>query len=507
MHGSSDAVKNKVSTFGVTGMSCASCAGIVEDALRSLPGVRSASVNLATEKAHIVYDPTVTSPASIRSSVIDAGYDIAVSDITLAIGGMSCATCARTIEIALFSMDGVFSANKKLATDSVKVVFDPDSVTLGSIKKKITDAGYEVIAGTGQDEGGARERERWHQRNLLIFALSLSVPIFLLMLAFDLFGLGATLGITGSEGLVLFVLATPVQFIAGHQFYVGTYKAIRNGRANMDMLIAIGSSAAYFYGAAVVFFPELITTHDTYFDTSSLIISLILLGKYLESKAKRTTSLAVRGLLELQPRTARAIKDGKEVEVPIEDLDVGDIIIVRPGEKVPTDGTVMDGYSAIDESMITGESIPNEKHTGSSVIGGSINKNGVLKIRATKVGKDTALSQIIKLVEDAQASKAPIQRYADRVSSWFVPAVMTIASISFLVWYLYAYSAWDRGPILHLLIDGLHRGTRDIVPLRARSSDPHRDNGRYWQRGRERDLDKERRGPRGCRKDRHDGPR
>lgn len=265
------------------------------------------------------------------------------------------------------------------------------------------------------------------------------------MLAFDLFGLGATLGITGSEGLVLFVLATPVQFIAGHQFYVGTYKAIRNGRANMDMLIAIGSSAAYFYGAAVVFFPELITTHDTYFDTSSLIISLILLGKYLESKAKRTTSLAVRGLLELQPRTARAIKDGKEVEVPIEDLDVGDIIIVRPGEKVPTDGTVIDGYSAIDESMITGESIPNEKHTGSSVIGGSINKNGVLKIRATKVGKDTALSQIIKLVEDAQASKAPIQRYADRVSSWFVPAVMTIASISFLVWYLYAYSALGIG--------------------------------------------------------------
>ena len=172
---------------------------------------------------------------------------------------------------------------------------------------------------------------------------------------------------------------------------------------------------------------------------------MILLGKYLESRAKRRTSLAVRGLLELQPRTARIIKEGKEVEVPIEDLDVGDIIIVRPGERVPTDGTVIDGYSAIDESMITGESIPNEKHTGSSVIGGSINKNGVLRIRAIKVGRDTALSQIIKLVEDAQASKAPIQRYADRVSSWFVPAVIAIASISFLVWYLYAYSALGSG--------------------------------------------------------------
>ncbi len=262
----------------------------------------------------------------------------------------------------------------------------------------------------------------------------------LLMIGFDIFGLAGTLGIEGWEGYILFALATPVQFIAGHQFYIGTYYALRNRRANMDTLIALGSSAAYFYSVVVVFLPDLIPLHPhTYFDTSAMIISLILFGKYLEAKAKGRTSQAIRALVGLQARTARIMQDGREVEVPVETVKVDDLFIVRPGEKIATDGEIVDGTSAVDESMITGESIPVEKGTGDAVIGGSINKNGLLKVRATRIGKDTALAQIIRLVEDAQASKAPIQRYADGVSAWFVPAVIAIALVSFLVWYLYAY--------------------------------------------------------------------
>jgi Cu+-exporting ATPase len=260
------------------------------------------------------------------------------------------------------------------------------------------------------------------------------------MIGFDIFGLAGTLGIEGWEGYILFALATPVQFIAGHQFYIGTYYALRNRRANMDTLIALGSSAAYFYSVVVVFLPDLIPLHPhTYFDTSAMIISLILFGKYLEAKAKGRTSQAIRALVGLQARTARIMQDGREVEVPVETVKVDDLFIVRPGEKIATDGEIVDGTSAVDESMITGESIPVEKGTGDAVIGGSINKNGLLKVRATRIGKDTALAQIIRLVEDAQASKAPIQRYADGVSAWFVPAVIAIALVSFLVWYLYAY--------------------------------------------------------------------
>jgi len=301
-----------------------------------------------------------------------------------------------------------------------------------------------------------REREQRRQLILLVFSLALSVPIMVLMLGFDFLGWADALGIAGFEGYLLFAMATPVQFIAGYQFYVGTYYALRNRRANMDTLIALGSSAAYFYSVVVVFLPSLIPFHHhTYFDTSAMIISLILFGKYLESKAKGRTSQAIRKLIGLQARTARVLRDGKEVEVPVELLKVDELFVVRPGEKVATDGTVEEGASAVDESMITGESIPVDKTPGSSVVGGSINKNGVLTVRATRVGKDTALAQIIRLVEDAQSSKAPIQRYTDNVSAWFVPAVITIATAAFLVWYLYAYGALvggDEGFVFSLII-------------------------------------------------------
>jgi Cu+-exporting ATPase len=419
----------------------------VEGAIHELPGVKEAAVNLATEKARVVYDPALVDPDKIRSAVKEAGYDLAVDQVTIGIKGMVCASCASVIEESLMALDGVFSANVNLATEKATVRYNPEQVTLEGIKAAIVDAGYEVIeAETLDTEMAERGKEQRRQLVLLVFSLALSIPIMVLMIGFDYFGWTDALGIMGYEGYLLFAMATPVQFIAGYQFYIGTYYALRNRRANMDTLIAMGSSAAYFYSVVVVFLPSLIPFHQhTYFDTSAMIISLILFGKYLEAKAKGRTSQAIRKLIGLQARTARVLRNGKEEEVPVEMLKVDDVFVVRPGEKIATDGTVEEGVSAVDESMITGESIPVDKSSGSTVVGGSINKNGALRVRATRVGKDTALAQIIKLVEDAQSSKAPIQRYADNVSAWFVPAVITIATVSFLVWILYAYGALVGG--------------------------------------------------------------
>ncbi len=438
-------------------MTCASCAGTVEDAIGKLPGVIEAPVNLATEKARVVYDPSLVDPSKIAAAVQKAGYDVAVDQVTLGIKGMVCASCAGIIEDVLTAMEGVLSASVNLATEKAMVRFNPEMVTLEAIKAAIVNAGYEVLESETLDtEMAEREKEQKRQLTLLVFSLALSVPIMVLMIGFDFFGWGAALGISGFENLLLFIMATPVQFIAGFQFYLGTYYALKNRRANMDTLIAMGSSAAYFYSVAVVFFPSLIPFHHhTYFDSSAMIISLILFGKYLEAKAKGRTSQAIRKLVGLQARTARVVRDGAEIEVPVELLKVDDLFIVRPGEKIATDGTVEDGSSAVDESMITGESIPIDKTSGSPVVGGSINKNGVLKVRATKVGKDTALAQIIRLVEDAQSSKAPIQRYADSVSAWFVPAVIVIATVAFFIWYLYAYGVLvggDEGFVFSLIL-------------------------------------------------------
>jgi len=445
----------RTASFGVSGMTCASCAGTVEGAIGELPGVEKASVNLVTEKARVVYDPFKVTPADIQKAVREAGYDVVVEQATIGIKGMTCASCAGIIEDALKDVEGVVSASVNLATEKAFVTYDPSVATLEALKAAIVDAGYEVIEGEATESA---EREVAHRKQLylLVFSLALSMPVMLLMIGFDYFGLASTLGIVGWEGYLLFALATPVQFIAGYQFYVGTYYALRNRRANMDTLIALGSSAAYFYSVVVVFLPHLIPFHHhTYFDTSAMIISLILFGKYLEAKAKGRTSQAIRALIGLQARTARVIRNGEEVEVPVETIKVDDLFLVRPGEKIATDGVVTDGGSAVDESMITGESIPVEKGPGSTVIGGSINKNGVLTVRATRIGKDTALAQIIRLVEDAQASKAPIQRYADNVSAWFVPAVIAIALVSFLVWYLVAYDAFvggEEGFVFSLII-------------------------------------------------------
>jgi len=414
----------------ITGMTCATCAGAVEGALKARHGVSRATVNLAAEKATVEYDPAVVGEKDLLRAIEDAGYGVAINEAVFDITGMTCATCARTIEEALIGLDGVVSASVNLATERATARYDPEMITIAGLKKAISDAGYQAVP-LGDSHGDtvkeAREREGRRLRILLIFSFVLAVPTFILSMAipFEM----------STNNWILLALATPVQLIAGWQFYVGAYKAIRNRRANMDVLIVLGTSAAYIYSLLVTVAPG-VFDGEVYFDTAALIISIVLLGRYFEARAKGRTSEAIKKLMDLRPSTATVIVDSREVELPIEDVEVGHTVVVRPGEKIPVDGLVIDGVSAVDESMLTGESMPVDKKPGDQVSGATINKDGYLKFRATKVGKDTVLSQIIRLVEQAQGSKAPIQRLADSVAAVFVPAVLAVATLAFLGWYL-----------------------------------------------------------------------
>ncbi len=434
--------KRKSASFPVTGMTCATCAGTIADSLSELEGVLQADVNLATERASVTFDPEKVDVAKMRKAVEDAGYGVILNELTLSIGGMSCASCVNTVEEAVGELDGVLSASVNLVTEKLTVRYDPQRIRIAQIKKAVVDAGYEVIEALTLDlEKEMREKETLRQKRLLLLSLVLAIPTMVIMLIMDFTDLWHHFLMEWGN-LIMFALATPVQFIAGYQFYIGAYKALRNRTANMDTLIAVGTSAAYFYSVAVIFAPGLVTLDHVYFDSSAMIIALILFGKYLEAKAKGSTSEAIKRLMGLQAKTARVLREGQEVEMVVDDLDVGDVMIVRPGEKIPTDGVVVDGRSSVDESIITGESLPVSKKEGSDVIGATINGSGLLRVRATKVGKDTALAQIVKLVEDAQVAKAPIQRLADRVAAVFVPAVITIALVAFFVWYFLGVSAF-----------------------------------------------------------------
>jgi len=353
---------------------------------------------------------------------------------SISISGMHCAACAQRIEKAIKKLNGVSSVNVNLATDKASVEFDEDIVSREKIEKTIEDTGYKVVReettvnGQMSEHHGmsVREHEVMTLRRLFLLSLVLSLPIFVLSFP-EWFGVIV-------PNIVLLALATPVQFIVGYRFYQGTYTALKSGSASMDTLIAVGTSAAYIYSAVVTLIPGF--GDYVYFDSAALIITFIILGKWLEAITKGRASEAIKKLMGLQPKTAIVVRKGKEIQIPIEDIMVGDIIVVKPGQKVPVDGTVIDGQSSVDESMVTGESIPVEKNKGDTVIGGTINKHGSFKFKATKVGKDTVLAQIIKLVEEAQGSKAPIQRLADTVSGYFVPAVILIAIFSFVAWYI-----------------------------------------------------------------------
>jgi Cu+-exporting ATPase len=428
----------------VTGMTCANCALTIERSLGKTQGVKEARVNLASEKAVISYDPSLVRGEGLVGSIRDAGYDVATGTIDLPITGMSCANCVQNVERALRKVDGVLRADVNLASERATVEYLPSVVTLEGLKKAIEDAGYGVIIVEGEVqaedvEARAREEEIRRQRHLLIVGLLFTIPTFVLSMGIDL---GLVPHFQWSK-YVLLALATPVQFYVGRQFYRGTWKSLKQRSAGMDTLIAMGSSAAYFYSLAATF---LISGH-VYYETAAMIITLIILGKYLEARAKGRTSEAMKRLLGLRPKTARVIRDGQERDVPVEEVLVGDLVVVRPGEKIPVDGTVVDGRSSVDESMITGESLPVAKEVGDEVIGATINKAGSFKFSATKVGKDTVLAQIVRLVEQAQGSKAPVQRLADKVAGVFVPAVIGAAVLTFLAWFVIGGAGLERSLI------------------------------------------------------------
>lgn len=416
-------------TMEIKGMTCAACATRIEKGLKRMEGVVEAQVNLARERASVVYDGDRVSPVEVAAKVRDLGYDVVTEKVELEIRGM---TCATRIEKGLSRLDGVVRANINLATERGTVEYNPAVTDVAEILKKVKDLGYEASPREEREEGlDPREKEIRVQKRRFFVAAAFSTPLLWSM--FHLWGpLSALVPDFLMNGYVQLLLATPVQFYTGWTFYRGAWKNLKNGSANMDVLVAMGTSAAYFYSL------YLLLTGGTafYFETSAIIITLILLGKLLEAVAKGRTSEAIKKLMGLRAKTAVVIRDGRETEIPVDEVEVGDLIRVRPGEKIPVDGVVVEGQSAVDESMLTGESIPVDKKPGDEVIGATINKHGTLIFRATKVGKETALAQIIRVVEEAQGAKAPIQRLADHISGVFVPVVVLIAIGTFLLWYV-----------------------------------------------------------------------
>lgn len=423
----------------ITGMTCAACATRIEKGLNKMDGVEGVSVNLALEKSSIKYDPSKLSEADFEKKIEALGYGIVKQKAEFDITGMTCAACSARIEKGLNKMAGVANANVNLALEKATIEFNPSAVTIADIIAKVEKLGFG--AHQQQDEKEPvdhREQAIKKQQNKFIFSAILSLPLLWTMVGHFSFTSFLYVPELLMNPWVQMVLATPVQFIIGKQFYVSAYKALRNGSANMDVLVVMGTSAAYFYSV----YQAIITAGTNhgphlYFETSAVLITLILLGKLFEAKAKGRSSEAIKKLMGLQAKTAIVLRDGIEKEIPLEEVVIGDTILVKPGEKIPVDGEVLEGTTAIDESMLTGESLPVDKVSGDVLYGSTINKNGFIKMTATKVGRDTALAQIIKVVEDAQGSKAPIQRLADQISGVFVPIVVAIAAITFLVWILW----------------------------------------------------------------------
>ncbi|MVB13040.1 Copper-exporting P-type ATPase [Caprobacter fermentans] len=430
-------------TIKISGMSCAACATRIEKGLRRVDGVKSANVNLAMERATVEYDDGEVDPERLDGTVEKLGYSV-IRDperqsgkTVLNITGMSCAACSARIEKKLSRMEGVKNAGVNLTTEKATVEFDPDAVKISDLVGAVESLGYgaEQAEEVSKDhEREAREKEVNSLKYSLIASVILSSPLLLAMI-FSMTGLHAPLL---QNQYFQLIVATPVQFVIGFRYYRNAYYALRSGSANMDVLIAMGTSAAYFFSLYNVFFeaPAANGHKDLYFEAAAVVITLILLGKYFEAVAKGKTSEAIKKLMGLQAKTARVIRDGKEADIPVEEVRIGERIIVRPGERIPVDGKIVEGSSSIDESMLTGESIPVEKKPGDLCIGATVNKYGTFTFEASLIGRDTVLAQIVKMVEDAQGSKAPIQKIADRVSGVFVPTVIGIAVVTFLAWFL-----------------------------------------------------------------------
>lgn len=425
-------------TIPVTGMTCANCALNIERGVKRLEGVQDARVNFASEQAAVSFDPQQLRIRDVVEKINKSGYGVSTAKIELPLTGMTCANCALNIERTLNKkVSGVVTATVNFASERASIEYVPAVSTLDDIIAAIEKAGYGAIppqADTDEAdvEQRARDAEIKDQTRKFAVGVVFALPLFALSMARD-FGLIGTWSHAAWVNWLFWALATPVQFYTGKDYYLGGFKSLVNKSANMDVLVALGSSVAYFYSVAVLLFPEF--GDHVYFETAAVIITLIKLGKMLESRTKGKTGGAIRKLIGLRPKTATIVVNGDEKEIPLARVSVGNTVIVRPGEKIPVDGYVLEGQSAVDESMLTGEPIPVDKLVGDTVVGGTINGEGFLKFNATRVGKETVLAQIIRLVQEAQGSKAPIQALADKVAAVFVPTVMALAGIVFILWW------------------------------------------------------------------------
>ncbi len=426
---SAEAIETDRTSLDVTGMTCANCAGRVERAVAALPGVASAEVNLALERLDVVAVAGAQSAASVAEAVRGAGYGVRQAETRLAVGAMTCASCAGTVEKTLAALPGVLSAEVNLATETALVRYLPGAVSPPEIAAATAAAGYpstviEDGAAAAADDGDAARRDRIE----LAIAAALSIPLAAPM-AIGLFGTMAHWPVW-----VEILLATPVQFWIGRRFYVGAWRALKARSGNMDQLVALGSTAAYAFSLWMALTMGAAATGHLYFEASAVIITLVLTGKFLESRAKRSAAAALRELMSLRPERATLLRAGAEVEVPVAEVRIGDVVVARPGERLAVDGEIIRGESELDESLLTGESLPVTRRKGDRVAAGSLNGAGLIRIRADRIGRDTTLARIARMVEQAQTGKAPIQRLVDRISGVFVPVVIAIAVVTFAVW-------------------------------------------------------------------------
>ncbi|MDD1634154.1 MAG: heavy metal translocating P-type ATPase [Methanomicrobiales archaeon] len=413
-------------------MTCATCAVTIEKSLQGVEGVGKAEVNLGRETARVEYDPSRVKAEDLQKAVEEAGYQVVPERVTIKIGGMTCATCVETNEAALKALDGVLSATVNLGSERAYVTYNPSLVGIPEMRRAIEEAGYQYLGIEGEDtadlEREAREKDLRDKRNRIIVGFGVSIPLMILMylphvhlpIPMSLFMLVVTL-------LPFIYLSYPI--------FLAAYRALKNRVLNMDVMYAMGIGVAY--GASVLGTFSIVLTEDfMFYETALMLAAFLMLGRYLEARAKGRTSDAIRKLVALAPKTATIVREDREVEVPLPDVQAGDVVVVKPGEKVPVDGEVLDGESSVDESMISGEPLPVLKRKGMQVVGGTMNQNGVIRFRATRVGKETFLARIIHLVDEAQGSKPPVQRIADRAVTYFIPVVLAIAIGSFLLWYL-----------------------------------------------------------------------
>lgn len=420
-----------IQQFQVKGMTCAACSNRVEKGLNDLTNVK-ATVNFATEKAHVEYDPKKISFAQIEQKIQSLGYDIILDEAQLDIIGMTCAACSGRIERVLNRDPRIESATVNLALETGTIRYNPEEISIEEITEKIRNIGFDAVP---KETNAPREKDDETEKKKRQLLLSIMLTFPLLWTMFSHFSFTSFIYVPPIllNPYVQWAIATPVQFIIGANFYKGAYYSLKNKSANMDVLVALGTSAAYFYSVYLVFQDP---SHGLYFETSAMLITLILLGKYFEAKAKGRSSDAIRSLIQMQPTTATLIRNGKHIEVPIQEVVLNDILLIRAGEAIPVDGVIVEGETTIDESMLTGESMPVHKSRGAETFTATINTGNPIRIRTNKIGKDTMLSQIIKIVEEAQGSKAPIQRLADQISNVFVPIVVGIALLTFVIWYI-----------------------------------------------------------------------